>query len=411
LIDMLSVTEATQRLLSKLPICELETIALQDIFGRVLAEDILAEVASPRFDNSSMDGFAVRAGDTKSAEEAKPVTLKVIGDIPAGRAIDLVLKAGQAMRIMTGAPVPAGADAVVPVEDTDVPSAVAGVVLPSEVRVKRAMRLGEFIRPAGEDFKAGDLLVKAGTRVRPQETALIAMQGMTELRVYRKPRVAILSSGDELLVPGEPWQLGKIRETNSFSLAALVKTCGAEPILLGIAHDTLEDILAHLDKCVDAGADLILSSAGVSVGAFDYLREAVTRNGELDFWKVNMRPGKPFAFGAYRGIPYIGLPGNTVSSFVGFEVFLRPALNQMAGVKGFTRLKVLAALKENASSDGRESFLRVFLDTAAVPATVHLTGHQGSGNLYSLVLANALMHVPAGVTNLSVGSHVEVWPL
>jgi molybdopterin molybdotransferase len=408
---MLSVTEATQRLLAKLPVCGVETLALQDIFGRVLAEDIFADVASPRFDNSSMDGFAVKAEDTRTSTEGRPIVLEVVGDIPAGTTSDAVLMAGQAMRIMTGAPIPAGADAVVPVEDTDAQAAVAGTALPSKVQVKRAMRFGEFIRPAGEDFKAGDLLVKFGTRIRAQEVALIAMQGKSEHSVHRKPRVGILSSGDELLAPGEAWQPGKIRETNSFSLAALVKSCGAEPIMLGIAHDTLEDIVAYLDKGVEASADLILSSAGVSVGAFDYLREAVTRNGELDFWKVNMRPGKPFAFGNYRGVPYVGLPGNTVSSFVGFEVFLRPALNQMAGVKDFARLKINAQLKENASSDGRESFLRVFLDTAAGPASVHLTGHQGSGNLYSLVLANALMHVPAGVTNLSVGSQVEVWPL
>jgi molybdopterin molybdotransferase len=358
-----------------------------------------------------MDGFAVKAEDTRTSTEGKPIVLEVVGDIPAGTTSDTVLKAGQAMRIMTGAPLPAGADAIVPIEDTDAQAAVAGIALPAKVQVKRAMRLGEFIRPAGEDFNAGDLLVKSGTRIRAQETALIGMQGKTELSIFRRPRVAILSSGDELLAPGEPWQPGKIRESNSFSLAALVKSCGAEPILLGIAHDTLEDIVAHLDKGVEASADLVLSSAGVSVGAFDYLREAVTRNGELDFWKVNMRPGKPFAFGNYRGVPYIGLPGNTVSSFVGFEVFLRPALNQMAGVKDFSRLKINAQLKENASSDGRESFLRVFLDTAAELASVHLTGHQGSGNLYSLVLANALMHVPAGVTNLSVGSQVEIWPL
>ncbi len=408
---MLSVTEATHRLLAKLPVCGTEMISLRDISGRVLAEDIFADIASPRFDNSSMDGFAVKAGDTRSATKTKPVALQVVGDIPAGTATETVVKAGQAMRIMTGAALPAGADAVVPVEDTDANLTEAGTPLPSRVKVLHAVHSGKFVRPAGEDFKAGDLLVRVGTRIRAQEAALIAMLGKTEIKVFRKPRVALLSSGDELLAPGEHLSPGKIRETNSFSLSALVQSCGAQAILLGIAHDNLADVVAHLEKGVQANADLILSSAGVSVGAFDYLREAVMRNGDLDFWKVNMRPGKPFAFGSYRGVPYVGLPGNTVSSFVGFEVFLRPALNQMAGVKNWSRLSLKARLNEDVTSDGRESFLRVHLDSQGESLAVHLTGHQGSGNLYSLVQANALMRVPAGVTELSVGSQVEVWPL
>ncbi len=408
---MLSVTEATQRLLANLPVCGTEKTSLREISGRVLAEDILANIASPRFDNSSMDGFAVKAGDTQSATETKPVVLQVVGDIPAGTLTENVVKTGQAMRIMTGAALPAGADAVVPVEDTDSNPTQAGTQVPSQVKVMRAVHSGKFVRRAGEDFKAGDLLVRAGTRIRAQEAALIAMLGNTEITVFRKPRVALLSSGDELLAPGEQLSPGKIRETNSFSLSALVQSCGTEVIHLGIAHDNLDDVVAHLDKGMEAHADLILSSAGVSVGAFDYLREAVTRNGELDFWKVNMRPGKPFAFGNYRGIPYVGLPGNPVSSFVGFEVFLRPALNQMGGVKNWSRLRFRARLNEDVTSDGRESFLRVHLDSERESLVVHLTGHQGSGNLYSLVQANALMRVPAGVTELSVGSQVEVWPL
>lgn len=408
---MLSVTEARQRLLDALPICGVETSQLRSVDGRVLAEDIVADIASPRFDNSSMDGFAVQSLDTQGAGEKTPKQLDVVGDIPAGMATEAFLKPGQAMRIMTGAALPAGADAVIPVEDTDAPVAQPDAALPTYVQVKRAVKAGDFVRTAGEDFRAGDHLISRGTRVRAQEAALLALLGRTEINVYRRPRVAILSSGDELLKPEEPTAPGKIRETNSVSLTALVKSCGADAVWLGMARDNLQDVIMHLDAGVDAGVDLILSSAGVSVGAFDYLREAVVTNGDLDFWKVNMRPGKPFAFGHFRGVPYVGLPGNPVSSFVGFEVFLRPALNKVSGVKSWSRLSLRATLTEAITSDGRESYLRVHLDSGKQGLVVHLTGHQGSGNLYSLIQANALMRVPAGETELSLDSQVEVWPL
>ncbi len=408
---MLSVAAARQKLLDAITNCGVETVPLRSVVGRVLAEEIVADVASPRFDNSSMDGFAVQSADTQGASKQKPIPFDVIGDIPAGKATEIVLRRGQAMRIMTGAALPAGADAIIPVEDTDAPVAQPGALLPAKVQVQRTMKAGDFVRPAGEDFKAGDVLITAGTRIRVQEASLLALLGKIEINVYRKPKVAILSSGDELLQPEENLAPGKIRDTNSVSLTALVESCAAVAVPLGIARDNLQDVIAHLNKGVEAGADFIFSSAGVSVGAFDYLREAVVSNGDLDFWKVNMRPGKPFAFGQYRGIPYVGLPGNPVSSFVGFEVFLRPALHKMGGEKAWTRLILRAILDDDVTSDGRESYLRVRLENKEEGYAVHLTGHQGSGNLYSLVQANALLRVPAGVTELSRGSQVEVWPL
>lgn len=408
---MLSVAEARQRLLDALPVCGTETAHLGTVLGRVLAEDILADAGSPSFDNSGMDGFAVKAADTRGASAEKPRWLDVVGDIPAGKASDTALKAGQAMRIMTGAPVPAGADAVVPVEDTDVYPMQPGAPLHTRIQVMRAAEPGASIRPAGEDFRAGEVLLRAGVRIRAQEAALLAMVGKVEVSVYKKSRVAILSSGDELLNPGEPLQPGKIRETNSISLGALIESCGAEFVPLGIAKDNLEDVVAHLERGVASGANLILSSAGVSVGAYDYLREALTGNGGLHFWKVNMRPGKPFTFGDYRSIPYVGLPGNPVSSFVGFEVFLRPALNKMGGVRSWSRLTLPATLMDDASSDGRETYFRCYLESGEKGLTARLTGHQGSGNLYSLVQANALLRVPAGAKEVSRGSQVEVWPL
>jgi molybdopterin molybdotransferase len=408
---MLSVAEARKRLLEALPISAIDRVSLDSIFGRVLAKPVVARIPSPRFDNSSMDGFAVNAQNTEGASQITPITLKVVGDIPAGSRENGILEPGQAMRIMTGAPMPLGANAVVPVEDTDTSIGQIGAKMPANIKIMREVQSGAFVRPMGEDFKAGDTLIKAGNRVRPQDAALIASLGEKDIDVFRKPRIAILSSGDELLEPGEPLIPGKIYETNSLALAALVDSCGAEPILIGTARDDLDDVISHLDRAVEDNADMIISSAGVSVGAFDYLREAILKKGSLDFWKVNMRPGRPFAFGNYRGLPYVGLPGNPVSAFVGFEVFLRPAFNKMAGVANWSRLVLRAELLSNASSDGRETFLRGKMENRDVHLFVRLTGHQGSGNLYSLVQANALVHLPSGVTEVSAGSQVEIWPL
>jgi molybdopterin molybdotransferase len=408
---MLSVTEARQRLLAALPVGKVETILLSNAGQRVLAEAVTATLDSPRFDNSSMDGFALRAADVVAASIDRPVRLEVIGDLPAGATFAGSVERGQAMRIMTGAAMPRGANAVVPVEDTDATVALAGATLPAAVEVRRSLGAGDYVRPAGEDFHKGDVLLEAGSRLRAQDLGLLAMLGRGELQVYRKPRVAILSSGNELLTVGETLSAGKIYETNSYALSALVESCGAEPILLGIARDELQDVKAHLERAVESGADLILTSAGVSVGAFDYLREAVLSEGSLDFWKVNMRPGKPFAFGAFRQVPYVGLPGNPASAFVGFEVFVRPALQKMAGVKNWRRPTVVGRLMENVNSDRRESYLRVRINRQKEVPEILLTGHQGSGNLYSLVRAEGLMVVPAGETVCSVGSQMEVWPL
>lgn len=408
---MLSVSEALQRLLAALPATSIEAIPLAVAAGRVLAEDVVADIDSPRFDNSSMDGFAVRAADLAGAGNGKGTVLAVAGDIPAGKFIDVTLESGQAMRIMTGAAMPRGADAVIPVEDTDAPVAQAGAALPDKVQVKRALNAGDYVRPAGQDFRAGNVLLKAGSRLRPQDLSLLAQLGKAQLGAYRKPRVAIFSSGDELLPVEEPLAPGKIHETNSYALAALVQGCGAEPIRLGVAKDNFADVKSHLGKAVSEKADLILSSAGVSVGAYDYLRDAVASDGTLDFWKVNMRPGRPFTFGNYRKIPYIGLPGNPASAFVGFEVFVRAALHKLGGVPDWQRRSLKAKLMEPVESDGRESYLRVQVKEQDDGLNIYLTGHQGSGNLYSLVRADALMRVPAGVTNLASSSMQEIWML
>ena len=378
---MLSVTDARQRLFDALVPTEPELKPLHDVAGLVLAADVAANEDSPRFANSSMDGFAVRAADLAGASKAQPAALKVVADIPAGIVSQVALQEGQAARIMTGAAMPPGADAVIPVEDTDVPAPYTDAPLPSEVKVIRSLESGAYVRPRGEDFAAGDVLLNAGTHLRPQEVAMLALLGQADVSVHRRARVAILSSGDELVPVDRPLKPGTIRDTNSYALSSLVAGAGADVIPLGIAPDDLETIKAHLDRAVEQGADLILSSAGVSVGAFDYLREAVLSQGELDFWRVNMRPGKPLAFGRYRNIPFIGLPGNPVSCFVGFEVFVRHALHKLMGDLNWQRLVVRGVLDDQVKSDGRESYLRGVTQVKADATHVKLTGHQGSGNL------------------------------
>jgi len=240
---------------------------------------------------------------------------------------------------------------------------------------------------------------------------ILAQLGVADVPVYRRPRVALLATGDELLTPEQPLAPGKIRDSNSYSVAALLERDGAEVHRLGIAPDQFGEIKRRMDEAVQENVDLILTTAGVSVGTFDYVRSVVESDGSLDFWRVNMRPGKPVAFGDYRGKPIIGLPGNPVSAFVVYEVFTHPVVQVLAGIRDSRRFSIKATLAEPVESDGRESYLRAVVQTMQGTAVARLTGHQGSGNLFSLVQANALLIVPSGVKSLPAGSEVEAWLL
>ncbi len=261
------------------------------------------------------------------------------------------------------------------------------------------------------DIKTGYKILFAGTRLRAQEIGLLAMLGVANLSVYRKPRVALLSSGDELTPVEVRLAPGQIYDSNSYTLSVLIAEAGCEVLSLGIAPDQKDAIQFLFDQAIDMSADLIISSAGVSVGALDFVKEVVESNGKLDFWQVNMRPGKPLAFGEYRGVPFMGLPGNPVSAFMGFEVFARPAIGRLVGSKTATRPKVKVKLAEAIESDGRESYLRAIIEERDGILSAKLTGHQGSGNLLSLVQANALLIVPAGVKSLAIGDQAEAWML
>lgn len=404
---MLSVREARERILSQISPLETVECPLEQAAGRVLAQAVRAATDLPAFDNSSVDGFAVRAADTLST----PVTLLVVADIPAGSAPDFVLAPGQAARIMTGAPLPAGADAVVMVEETDFGQSAPGTPAPQQVTLQRRVSPGANIRKRGDDLRAGTEILTPGRVLRPQDVGMLAMLGVARVPVVRRPRVALLSSGDELLPVEAPLQPGKIYDTNTYTLAALAAQTGCDVLRLGAAADRREAVQSLLDQAVQAGADVIVSSAGVSVGAFDFVKEVVESAGSLAFWKVNMRPGKPLAFGTYRGIPFFGLPGNPVSAFVGFLVFVRPALWRMSGREAAAPQTVRVVLAETVESDGRESYLRAVVTREADRLTARLTGHQGSGNLFSLVQANALLIIPSGVKSCPLGTEVDAWLL
>jgi molybdopterin molybdotransferase len=259
--------------------------------------DISAADDLPLFDNSSMDGFAIRAADSSNAAPASHVTLRVVADLPAGSAPTISLAPGQAARIMTGAQMPKGADAVIPVEETDFNDRTPGTPAPETISFQKAMKAGDNVRLRGTDVIAGDTVLKKGDMLKPQDVGLLAMLGLAEVEVYKKPLIALLSSGDELLEAGAPLESGKIRDSNSYMLASLIESTHAEVLRLGIAKDTRASVQGLIEQAVQLHVDLILSSAGVSVGAFDYVKEVIESNGSLNFWRVNMRPGKPFAFG------------------------------------------------------------------------------------------------------------------
>jgi molybdopterin molybdotransferase len=410
---LLSVTEALHKLLSAFRPVNSESVPLEKAAGRVISEDIESDIDLPLFTNSSMDGFAIRSDDVQDANANNPVTLCVIEDIPAGKKPSKEINNNQASRVMTGAPIPDGSDAVIPIEDTDQydPESRNKWKLPKEIQVYRSVQKGDYVRKRGEDVAQNEIVLKSHTRLRPQDLGLLAMLGKPSINVYRHPRIVILSTGDELVPVEEPLQFGKIHDSNAYTLSALVARDGGIALYMGIVPDEEKTVRDFLVRAVENSVDLILSSAGVSVGAFDFVRSVVQNYGKLDFWRVNMRPGKPLAFGNFQGVPFIGLPGNPVSAFVGYEVFVRPAILRLAGMDDTPRKRVTVRVVEDIESDGRESYLRAVLDSQNGEWGAKLTGHQGSGNLLSLVQANALLIIPSGVKSLPSGSTVEAWLL
>jgi molybdopterin molybdotransferase len=410
--ELLSIREAQQRMLSVIKTTNPELCAVEEAYGRILAEDIFSPLNFPPFTNSSMDGFAIRSEEIINASSTSPVYLPVKMDIPAGFTQKNILTKGTAARIFTGAPIPLGADAVVPIENTDQFSSAQKVSLPGSVAIHLSVKPGDNTRPAGEDLRIGQLVLNKGRILKPQDIGLLISLGIRQVQVVKKVRIALFSSGDELLTPDQPMAPGKIYDSNKFVLTGILENAGAEVIQLGIARDNPKSVIDTLDKALQYPPDLIISSAGVSVGVFDFVQQVIKENGSISFWKVNMRPGKPITFGSYKNIPFIGLPGNPVSSYIGCIVFVLPFIRQLQGLPPFAQKTIKAVLTEPMESpDGRESFYRGIIRNENGINKASLTGHQGSGNLFSLVQANALLIVPAGIKMIPAGEEVTAWAL
>jgi len=407
LYPMLSVEEALERVLASFQPLEAERVPLLETLGRVLAEDVYADMDIPPLANTAMDGYAVRAADTAAASPERPVRLRVVHDLAAGYTSDVAVTPGTAIRIMTGAPIPPGADAVVQFEDT----AADG----EGVLIFKGVTTGQNVRQAGEDVQKGALVLPRGSEIRPQEVGMLAALGHPEAWVHRRPRVAILATGDEVIEIDAPWQPGKIRNANSYSNAAQVLRYGGIPLLLGIARDDAAELTARIRTGLEAGADLFLTSGGVSVGDFDVVKKVLAAEGEMTFWRVRMKPGKPLAFGHLRGVPLLGLPGNPVSAMVAFELFARPAILKMLGKTRLDKPTVEAVLLDEVRrKDDRRHYLRVTVERGEEGYVARLTGDQGSGILLSMVRAQGLAVIPEDVDHLPAGSRVSVtmldWP-
>jgi molybdopterin molybdotransferase len=412
---VIGVDEALDRILSYVKVLPPEQKPLIEALGQVLAEDITSSFDIPPLDNTALDGYAVRAKDTTGADADNPVVLDVIGEVAAGYEFDGEVRAGSTVRIMTGAPVPPGSDAIVPFEETDEPfeKAPAGMRrLAAAVRVFKEARTGANIRRAGEDVRPGSVLVARGTALRPSEIGVIASVGRATVNVIRRPIVAVLSTGDELLEPGQPRTGARIYDSNAHSIGALVRRYGGVPRLLGIAKDTVEALTAKIHE--GFSADLLITSAGVSRGDYDVVKDVLTREGEIDFWTVAMKPGKPLAFGSFqiegRQVPHIGLPGNPVSSMVAFDLFGRPAMMKMMGKSDWRRPVIRAIAEEQIvkRNDPRLFLARCIVTERAGRHYASLTGAQGSGILTSMVRANALTLIPADIEVVEPGEEIDV---
>jgi molybdopterin molybdotransferase len=395
---MLSVEEARHQMLDTIPVLPAEKREILDCTGYVLAEALHATENIPPFDNSAMDGFAVRSIDVKGASKENPAVLPVVETIAAGYAPEKHVSERKAARIMTGAMMPDGADAVVMQEVTE----LAG----DEVKIFESVEENENVRFTGESVKQGDCVMSSGKLLRPPEVSMLASLNCAEVTVYRKPTVAVVSTGDELTPLGEPLMPGRIRDSNRYGMYAQVQNAGGIPIDMGIAPDDEAETERIFRESI-AKADALITSGGVSVGEHDVVKNVLMKLGQMNFWRVAMKPGKPQAYGIIDGKPIFGLPGNPVSSLVVFELFVRPALLKMAGHTDLLRPTFKATLAADvANKDGRVNYMRAILTEQDGQYIAKTTGPQGSGILHSLVLANGLITIPSGAT-LHAGETVD----
>jgi molybdopterin molybdotransferase len=408
---MISVEEALQKVLDEVNVLEAESVPILDTLGQVLAEDIKSNINVPPLDNSAMDGYAVRSADTIGASENAPKYLRVIDTVMAGAMSEKEVIPGTAIRIMTGAPIPIGADTVVQFEHTNEGKNTDN----TRIGVLKEIRPDINIRRAGEDIARGTLALRKGTVIRPSEIGLMASLGYSRVKVIRRPVVAVLSTGNELVEIDSALPEGKIYDSNAYSIAALVKKYGCIPEMLGIARDDEAELVGKLKQAQDA--DMVLTTGGVSMGDYDMVKDILARDGQMVFWKVRVKPGKPLAFGKIKGndkngraksIPHLGLPGNPVSCMVSFELFVRPALLKMMGKKNIAKPIVTAIMEEPIINDaGRRLYNRAIVEKRNGYYYARLTGSQSSGILTSMSLANGLVIIPEEKKRVNKGETVQ----
>lgn len=401
---MIEVSSAINIVLSQSRLTDIVDVPIMDSLGLVLAQDVISPRNIPPFDNSAMDGYALLSEDTANVSEEQPASLQVIASVPAGAATDLAVVSGLAIKIMTGAPLPQGANAVVRVEDT---KASGNHVLVYSSVVRR-----ENIRLAGEDVRYGDLALKAGEQITPACVGMLASLGMQTVKVYRRPVVAVIATGDEIAELGEESTENKIINSNAYTIRSLLLTMGAIPVYLGIVKDTKEALKNAFMQAIER-ADIIISSGGVSAGDYDFVEDVWRAMGaEINFAAVAQRPGKPMIFGNINGKLIFGLPGNPVSTMVAFIVYIHPCILQMMGRKAVIRKKLVATIEEDiAKKAGLTYFVRGILQERQEGLFVKTTGEQGSGILMSMVLGNCLVILPPTEKALKAGSKVEIIPL
>src|ERR1700737_831782 len=399
---LLTVAQARYRILDQITALDTEPVALTEARGRVLAEEVRSERDVPPFANSAMDGYAVRAADVASASAAQPVRLRVLGEIRAGAAPPAAVQPQSALRIMTGAMIPEGSEAVVRLEDT--------VEHDGTVEVRVPVAAGTSLRAAGSDLHRGDLLATAGRVVTPGLIGVLASAGRVAVRCIRRPRVLVLTTGDELREPGEALGPGQITNTNRYTLLAAVEEAGGLVIDAGVARDDRRELMDRLGAAGET--DLVVTTGGVSMGAYDLVRGLLEEREAVTFWQVALRPGKPLMFASIGGVPLIGLPGNPVSTLVAFELFVRPALLKLQGRKDLERPRLTAITEEPLQNPPHlEQYFRGIARHDGTRIVVRLTGDQGSHVLRSMADANCLVVVPPGTTEVAAGTPVEILPL
>jgi molybdopterin molybdotransferase len=414
---VISVEQALEKILSSIQVLDEEEKGILESLGQVLAEDIYSPIDVPPRDNSALDGYAVKASDIKGASRSTARILRVIDVIVAGDIPGKAVEPGTAIRIMTGAPTPAGADCVIGFEETDeTERTVLSSGFPAEIGIMIEEQADANIRKTGESVRKGQLVLARGTIIRPSEIGVLASLGRAKIKVVRRPVVAILATGNELASLGEPLSEGKIYNSNSYSVAAQVMREGAIPRLLGIALDNEASVVSKINQSLEA--DLLITIGGVSMGDYDVVKEVLAKQGEIVFWKVRTKPGKPLAFGSIkrtgqgksaRDLPHMGLAGNAVSCMVNYELFVRPAILQMMGKKNLVKPTIEAIIEDNIkNSDGRRVFARVICEKRDDQYYARLTGPQGSGILTSMSMANGLAIVPEDRESVKKGEKLKV---